>query len=592
MINNMKKLFAIALTMVFLISLCACGTLDPVVNPNPTPLKGSEEFDVFLNDLFVEEVTADTITLHYTLKDPSAYGIEHFAATYGDLDSTEEENRATVRKTLDEIKGFDYAKLNSEQQRVYDILVEQLQLNLTEGFDYYYSYLDSISGIQSNLPINFAEYQFYSLDDVNDYLDLLAQTKEFFDFIIDYEQKRIDLGLALSDASYDTAKSQCDDFTKVKSDNYLISTFNTRIDALDGITDVQKTDYKAKNKQAILEIFIPSYEKLSSAISQFIGSGSKTGGVNLYANGSKFYEYLVKSKTGTNKTMAQIISMLDKDLSSSIQEYVTLARRNFTVYENYVDNGLSYGITQPEEILEDLKSKINAFYPEITSVADYKIKYVEKALEETMSPAFYMIPPIDNYLNNVIYINNGSTDQSSLYSTLAHEGYPGHLYQTVYFSTVNKYPIRAMLDFNGYVEGWATYVELHSYELYDFGVNDAVLTTLAQLDSKMSLGISCRIDIGVNYEGWTVNSVIKYLEDNGFNTSFAQSLFDQVASSPATYLQYYVGYLQIMELQTKARTALGNKFDLKAFNKALLDIGPSQFDVIEKGIDQYIASAK
>lgn len=97
----------------------------------------------------------------------------------------------------------------------------------------------------------------------------------------------------------------------------------------------------------------------------------------------------------------------------------------------------AFQYTKPDEILETLKGQISKDFPALPKCS-YKVKYVPKALEGSLSPAFYLVPPLDRYQDNVIYINGGTRFQNEdLFPTLAHEGYPGHLYQNVYFISNN-----------------------------------------------------------------------------------------------------------------------------------------------------------
>lgn len=597
-----KRLLAVLLCLSMLATAVGCGNSNPlstlrhmITSGSSSTTYNNQDFDDFLDELFIESISDSTVNLHYTLKDPSAYGLEDMEPTWGTLDPADFEEGASMEgleELYDVLTSFDYDSLTEEQQLTYDILEEYLALEMdTEGLDYYYTCLGAVSGIQSNLPVTMAEYQFYVEKDITDYITLLNTLPDYFDYIITYEQIRVDEGLGLSDFALDEVISQCEDFISETETNFLIETFNTRIDNFEGLTEAQKTDYKNQNKEAVLEVVIPAYEKLIEDVSSFKGQGLNDGGLCNFELGKEYYEYLVASYTGSDKSVEEIIDVLDEALEEAIYNMSYASYTDYDGYCLYYDEDCDFGSEDPQELLDNLKVSMLEYYP-APAEATYTIKYVAESLEDMLSPAFYMVPPVDDSKNNVIYINNGSDGASDLYSTLAHEGYPGHLYQTTYFNATNPHPVRSVFSFDGYVEGWATYVEIQSYEMVTFPSHDEALTIMNQASSHLSLAVSSRIDVGVNYEGWTVEDVESYLWDNGLNAEVGQDIYEYVIEDPANYLSYYIGCLEFMELQDYAENALGDNFDLKEFNKALLDVGPCQFDIVKKAVDAYIQEAR
>ena len=128
-------------------------------------------------------------------------------------------------------------------------------------------------------------------------------------------------------------------------------------------------------------------------------------------------------------------------------------------------------------------------------------------LQEYLSPAFYLTPAIDGYLDNVIYINPAEHYQGlELYTTLAHEGYPGHLYQSVYFQSLSPDPLRSILGTGGYTEGWATYVEMHSYGSLEPGYKGCRHRPEKPRPSAAP-GLASLLDIGIHYRGYSLEDV-------------------------------------------------------------------------------------
>lgn len=553
----------------------------------------NEAFNDFLKEEFIDTVSENTLTLHYSLKDPTTYGID-LEPTFGDLDFTNtEEDEKESKEFLAKLSKFDYSTLSAKQQLDYDILKTYTEDNLDSiGFELYGSALGTVSGVQCNMPINFAEYKFYVERDITDYLSLLSQIPDYFKAVLDFEQKRIETGLGIQDFQLDKVIEQCESVLKSKENNYLISTFNDRIDAFEGIDDAKKTEYKKQNKDAILNTVLPAYESMIETVKTFYGKAVIEGGLANLPDGKKYYEKLVRYDTGSSKNIDEITTLLDNALQDAVGMMYSAAAADYDGYTSYFDDdAVNYGSEEPTVLLDTLKLAMMEFYPEGPQTS-YTIKYVEKELEDSLSPAFYMVPPIDDAVENVIYINNGSTDKSGLFTTLAHEGYPGHLYQTNYYNSTNPAPIRSLLNFNGYVEGWATYVEMQSPELFTFSEHNAAYTLMEKAMTQLNLVVSSRVDVGVNYEGWSLDEVKTFLSENGLNQEIAKDIYEYVICEPANYLKYCVSALEFMELQDYAKAQLGPEFDMKEFNKSLLDCGPCQFEYVKRSVDNYITSVK
>jgi uncharacterized protein (DUF885 family) len=307
-----------------------------------------------------------------------------------------------------------------------------------------------------------------------------------------------------------------------------------------------------------------------------MGTGTNQAGLYYYPEGQAYYECLAKSKTGSKKSMEEMIQMLNNAIGNGIAEITELNQKDSSIVDKYLSFS-SFPITNPKEILSDLKKDITADFPAAIPV-NCEIKYVPASLTDYLSPAMYLVPPIDNYSNNNIYINGHSRETlSMIYTTVAHEGYPGHLYQCVYFRNQHPAPIRNLLNFIGYDEGWATYVELYSYHLAGIDEN---LADILEANNIVFLCMYARADIGIHYEGWKKDQVISYIKKFIGDENIAAMIYYTLLEEPAIYLPYAIGYLEIMELRDRAENALGDKFNTKDFHRFLLDIGPAEFDVI------------
>lgn len=539
------------------------------------------QFRTFTRRLFQTEVSANTISLHYTLRSPSDYGIADIPATYGSLSSDPVAAKASVRNVLSSLQEFDPGTLSSENALTFKILDTYLE-NASTGTDYllYQEPLGPVSGIHTQLPVLLSEYSFYDTQDVETYLALLKETPAYFDSVIRFEQKKAASGLFMPDYQVDSVLETCQSFIDMGKENYLVSTFDERIASLDLLPENKKDSFRKENMELVTEEIYPAYQNLITAIKSLKGKGTNEQGLSHFPYGKKYYEYLVRQTTGCNESVSRLRLMT----RAQILEDLNAMQKVLFPADAALTQASVLEQTPPDSMLDDLRSKITDTFPEIPDV-DFQVKYVPESMQDYLSPAFYMIPAIDNLTENVIYINNGQTASGlNLYTTLAHEGYPGHLYQTVYFSASEPDPIRSILDFGGYVEGWATYAEMMSYYLAPLSKTEA---SLLQKNSSVILGLYALADMGIHYDGWSVTDTVRFFSDYGINDANAvQSVYELIIGSPANYLKYYIGYLKFYELKKEMADALGNQFSQKEFHRAVLDVGPAPFEIVYDEVEK------
>ena len=480
----------------------------------------NERFTLFTEKLFCKEVAASQISLHYTLKEPEAYGIDKADTAYGTIQTDSTQIKTAAENIQQALYTFSYEKLNVKNKITYDLLKQYLR-SLREEADYLYyeEPLNTVNGVQTQIPIVLSEYQFYDRTDVEEYLDVLSETRDYFQQIIAFEREKADKGLFLSDEMADQVLEQCNAFLAMGNGNYLYSTFVSRIGELQELSEKEKSDYIQQNARQMEEL-----------------------------------EQLTRRQ-------------ISEDITG-MEEAVNEAKQAATILED----------GKAERILEKLKKGIGTAFPEIPKTS-LRIKYVPEEMQEHLSPAFYMIPAIDYTEENVIYVNQTQMrDDLALFTTLAHEGYPGHLYQTIFFESTNPDPIRSILNFGGYVEGWATYAEMCSYYLMPLSKTQAAIL---QKNSSVILALYALADMGIHYEGWSRMDTVEFYAKYGIkDAETVDKIYNLILGSPGNYLKYYIGYIKFLELK-KEWIKSGNQSQ-KEFHKAVLSVGPAPFEIVGK----------
>lgn len=562
---------------------------DPAAQPDKTALLAAQKaFDQFTENLFKQEAAQSLLTLHYTLADPKSYGITDYDRTLGTaLAEDTRRDMEDAKQVKADLDAMDTRFLSKDQLLTYTILSSYINTLLSsDGLELYDQPLSTTLGIQSQLPILLSEYTFYKKQDIDDYLSLLSSIDTYYDSLIAFETQRAQAGLGLCDTVIDNIIRSCNAYLIDADHSFLAETFASRLNEIDGLSDQEKADYKAKNKKAIDEHFVPAYERLITGLEGLKGKGTNDKGLYYYPEGRKYYEYLVNASTGTSYSDVPALKQaINKQMAKELTAVNQLLNDDPSLGDK-LDTS-TFTLTKPQDILEDLKAQCQTDFPPVND-CNYTIKTVPKTLEGFLSPAFYLKVPIDRPEDNSIYINNKSTDSDSLYTTMAHEGYPGHMYQTLYFNQKNTCNLRNVLDFQGYTEGWGTYAEY-----YAFNLNNGLEENMGQLlqhNSAFTLALYALLDINIHYEGWNIDQVGEYLnmyfqlED----PSVISSIYYEVVENPANYLSYYTGYLELLNMQEEAKQQLGNNFSLLEFNRFILDIGPAPFSVIRNYFTQWL----
>lgn len=589
-----KKLYRyISIFLLIIITCTSCSSSSGKTNP-PGAAGGSSgggsdsrlsteaeacrtEFNNFINELFRNTLSESVLTVHSVLTYPKEYGIDNYNYTLGEI-SRESTNAFynSLREYINCLKAFNYEYLSDEQKLIYDIMLTDFEDSLElEPYYLFNEYLSPLKGVPSYMPSYLGQFSFNTAADVKDYIEILKLIPDYYKNIMSFENEKADAGMCIPDFEIDKAVDQCNEFIQNADNNFLITTFNDRIKNVPDLSEQEKQIYIIMNEDLIKNTIIPTYQNLITEISSLKGRQTAEGGLCKYADGAKYYELLVRSSTNTDKSVSEIKEMLTDKLQSDLTALIGLSYKDNEIYEK----AKSYPIdtTDSDKILKYLLSKITDDFPDGFET-NYTLNEVPKALEKYQSPAYYFIPRIDNPTVNNIFINK-YTDfaDMDLFPVLAHEGFPGHMYQTTYFQNTKPNPIRSIFSYPGYLEGWGLYAELYSYELSG---QDSDVAKFNRTLSCISYGVCCLADIGINYEGWSRQDTIDFVSSLGYDAEAGNTIFESLIEDPCSYLTYYIGYLEFMDMRETAETELGEQFNIKDFHTFILDIGPAQFEII------------
>lgn len=542
-------------------------------------------FEKFTEELFEKEVSGSALTFHYSVAHPKEAGLKRPKPTLGTVDTDMEKTYELCKKYEDTLRSFAYSRLSRENQITLDMLLLYFHTQASLGENYLLEEMLSPSlGIQAQLPVLLAEYSFYENQDVSDYLNILSSIEPYFDSILSFQEKKSKAGYFMSDTTLERICSQCESFIQTPDSNYMLEIFDTKLEEYGKFPKKEQEKLKAAHKKIILECVIPAYQKLIQGLQKLKGTGRNSQGLAHFPGGQDYYTYLLKSQVGTYVPVEKIRQRLTKQLLNDTKTIQLMLKEQPSLASKFMNNNI-FPDMEPEEIMAHLQKRIIKDFPELQDVS-YEIRRVHKSLEEYLSPAFYLTPPVDTKSPNVIYINNaGSSQRLDLFTTLSHEGFPGHLYQTMFFAEENKNPIRSLIESGGYIEGWATYVEPFAYSYSASLMEDGAakdIGTIAWLNRSVNLNICCLMDIGIHYYGWSLEQAASFLRVFGISSETASEIYQYIIETPANYLKYYWGYLNFLDLRISEEKRLGKDFSLKEFHKKILEIGAVPFPVLEK----------
>ncbi len=564
--------------------VCLLLSLTVLIGCRPSQSDATAEFGLICDDLTRHILTSDGITLNYSLSNPDAYEITACRPDLGEYGTYALLNEyAYCENVLSRLESIDKKTLSDSDSLTYDTICKTL--SRSRGMDKYILYeevLSPVSGIQTQLPILLAEYNFYDIEEIESYFHIIESIPAHFRSIIDYEKERARAGLFMDSRIVEQLINECNDFTANPRGNYLIEVFRDNISEISDITDAQIREYCRKNKELIINTLIPAYNELATALTE-LDEGKHTGGLCSLPYGRDYYAHLLCDMTGSDKSPEDIYELLFDTLEMCSLNITKTAASDPSIV-NMLHNP-TYPAYEPESIMEYLADNITCEFPTPADMS-YAIKYVHPSLEDILSPAMYITPPIDTDSTDSIYINNASTDKSAIFPTLAHEGFPGHMYQTRYYMSSSPRPIRMLLNFGGYCEGWATYAELFSYDIAGL---DAGMGDILKYNKLSTLCIYSLLDIGIHYYGWDEDKSSDLLADVGItDADIINEIYLAVLSEPGLYPKYTVSCIEFLRLRKKAEDRLKDSFDARAYHDFILRTGPTWFSLLDERLDKWL----
>lgn len=576
--NHIRRLLPLFLFLCIFLSSCSTGVGTQPGN-NVSGTSDSRQFAEFTDTIFKESISSDALSLNYTLANPEKYGVSTTAAGFQPVSYEEMQRSAPeTENLLCALEDIDKSKLTLSQQILYDSLDYTLQMELKgQDFLLFSRPLSPVTGLQAQLPVLLAEYTFDCEDDIKNYFTLLKSIPDYFESLLSFGEIQAEKHMLPCRSTLENIIAQCSSFVGSNGEKILTKSFSKRMKSCDFLDKSTRRSYREENKKLVETCLIPAYDSLIEGLNCLCGQAGKDGALASYPEGKKYYQYLFATQTGSSTGVEQYFQELNDRLNHAKQILISYAAKDPSLFTGL--SAHSNGHRSPEDQLASLSTAIMRDFPQASDV-NFTVSYVDPSLEDFLSPAFYLTPPLDNYTENVIYINGSNRfADSDLAPTLAHEGYPGHLYQNVYFRLQNRPLLSYALNFSGYTEGWATYAENYSYKYFVYSKDEV---GILRNNMNVSLCMYGICDIGIHYYGWDETKVLAFLNEHGaYDEDTARSLYTNIIDEPGSYLKYTVGYVEFLKLKDAVKETMGNRYSELAFHTYVLSAGPAPFDVLK-----------
>ncbi|MGI6607907.1 MAG: DUF885 family protein [Erysipelotrichaceae bacterium] len=584
----MKKIFKLLLVVLMVLSFFGCKEPEVIIEG---PL--DENFQKIIDEWFVEDMSEDYLSLHFGVVNPKELGIENVEVTLGEIEI--EDDYDGYLKRLKVLNDYDITNLNREQLITYKALLayyNRQQSYLECEYDYGFVFTPN-RGVNNNLITNFTEFEVRSEQDAKDLITLVLDSERYINLCIEYTKEQAKEGVIQNDAVIDKIIDSCERFISRVEDNEVIKAYNASIEKL---KLANEEELKQQLADAVINVLIPAYQKIIDLYQSLYGKCSNPDGLFYYEGGTKYYEVIFLGGVSSNtKTVDEWAETLRNTIINTVSSIVTVSENmSFSDYNKWSKGKNHYGYEDPYEMIEHVKSNMSNDFPAIPEV-EYSVNYLDPSVTSENISAYYLIAPLDKLTNNVIKVNEAFSKNSpdEMAITLAHEAYPGHLYQhTYYFTHHPSQKIRYNIGFIGYSEGWAMYSEEYGYKYYEKSKD---IREIEILYLKFNYYLQAYCDILINYYGYEVDDLGKYLS-NFFNEDYAYSLaeniYDTLIGDPSMFTPYALGYYQMTKLYDDTQKHLRKKFNVKEFNTLILDTGDVDFDTLTWIVNEYIALKK
>jgi len=528
-----------------------------------------------------------------------------------------DDDYAFAEQAIADVKKFDRAKLEPQEQITYDVLLDFYgSMAAFRPFDWL-----SSEGLYPISPMFGTQVQLASFlqtshvvkneKTARNYVARLQAMGGKLDALTAEMQRQSAAGVVLPSALLERSLVVIDDtIEQPPEESPLVTSFIERMAKAEGLDDTLRTALRDEAIEAVRTGVYPAYERMRAALTaERPKAEGVADGVGRLPDGAAFYQAMLRQFTTSDYTpeqvhelglfeVARIDAEMDALLKSQGLESGTVAERMAVLrtdprflFEN-TEAGREQVLARYREILDDIALRMPEYFKTIPP-GKLAVERIPASAEKGSAMAYYNPAALDGSRPGTFFANLRDTSELPTWGmkTLAvHEGIPGHHFQIAMARELKDLPLlRQQPIYTAYSEGWALYAERLAAEI-GFYENDP-FGDLGRLQAEMFRAVRLVVDTGLHAKGWTREQAIEYMVGTtGQGESEVTSEVERYMALPGQATAYKVGQLKILELRDRARTALGPKFNLKDFHTVVLESGAVPLTVLEQLVDEWIAT--
>jgi uncharacterized protein (DUF885 family) len=555
-----------------------------------------------LNDLFEEYWQA---SLEHSPEFASALGDKRYNDRIDDY-SVKAENAWLEREEnfMMRLAAIDPAGFTGQEKISRELLLRQFADNAeAAGFKEWEMPLNQMGGVYTNYPQLAAELSFTTVKDYDDWIARLHAIPRAFDQVTTNMSIGMDDHRVPPKYLLEKALEQVKALATQTPENSPLALPLKKFPA--AVTPAESERIKAETLDAIGKEVLPAYKRFARFLEvSYIPAGRAEPGVWALPDGAKYYAFQIRRETTTNLTAEQIHQIgLDEVKRDEAEMLVIAQKLGFADLNSFRASlktnprlkaasgdalmaAYSGYVKQMQGKLPQLFGRLPKAPLEVAAVPDY--------IAKNMYPAYYEPGTPDGSRPGRLRVNLYNATERNLDQVEAiayHEGIPGHHLQISIAQELTGLPdFRKHEDYTAFVEGWALYSERLGK---DVGFYQDPYSDYGRLEADIWRAIRLVVDTGVHSQHWSRQQMVDYFHDHSaMDETTIQTEVDRYIAWPGQALAYKVGQLKILELRERAKKALGDKFDLRAFHDQVLDSGALPLDVLSDRIDGWIAGQK
>ena len=562
----------------------------------------------------------ERVFLEYAIDDPEMLSYLRVLPSWLDFHSDEltdasmargEAMNAKLERDYASLKSYDRETLDAEGRLSYDILDYFLSQQVANKRWQYHNFpVNQMFGVQSSLPDFMVQaHQVNSVKDARNYIARMRLFSVKFDQVLEGLKHRESIGVLPQRFVIDKVLDQMRDFVDDPPEQHLLYTnLSGKLDSLgEAVSTEEKAALLADARTAVVENIKPAYGVLIAYFEHLQMRVQGNDGAWSLPDGVAYYNDQIKVHTTTDMTADQIHAIGLAEVARIGAEMDAILRNEGLVDGSIgarvkqinerpdqlfpdTDEGREQILAEYQRIIDEISAGLDPYF-DVRPKAGVEVRRVPEFSEKTAPGAYYQSPAMDGSRPGVFYANLRNVKEMPRFTmrTLAyHEGVPGHHFQIAIMQELTGVPtFRRLLGFTAYSEGWALYTERLAWEA---GFQANPLDNLGRLRDEMFRAVRLVVDTGLHAKRWTREQAIQYMLDNtGMAETDVVAEIERYLVNPGQALAYKVGMLKILELRERAKAALGDRFDIRAFHNQVLTNGAMPLALLERIIDDWIA---